>query len=651
MKYSIVIPTYNHCDDLLKPCIESIFKYTDMSDVELIISANGCVDNTKEYLQSLGDKVKTVWFDEPIGFTKATNEGIKQAIGEYIILLNNDIELLDQRKSDWLVRLELPFELNKKTGISGPSLMNHLGLTERTGIESLAIVFYCAMIKRSVIDTIGLLDEAYSPGGVEDHDFSLRAIQAGFELKCVRIPIIHKENQTFKEPSLQNVKILQRNESYYIEKFKNSHKMKYSIVIPTYNHCDDLLKPCIEAICKYTNMQNVELIISANGCVDNTKEYLDNLKTQFESLGFERNIKIAWSDSPTGYAKATNDGIRLATANKIILLNNDAFLLPQPKDMWLDMFMDPFTKDSEIGISAPLIGFSEPAGRNFAIFFAVMIDRKVFDTIGLLNEEYGKGGGEDIEFCIEAENAGFKVVLCDNTEWSNEGMIHVGGFPIYHKGEGTVHDRSLVPDWSDVFHQNMLKLAKKYNPSMYKYLLSNHYERAIFLKGDEVFPREKTRYQWAAENIVGTKILEIGCSTGYGIQFLKDDIEYTGIDYDKIVIGVAEEQNWKAGTKFINANINEYDLEQYDTIIAFEVIEHIENGLELVQKLKEHSKCLLITVPYKEPPGYWGEHHVLHNLDESHLPGFTYKFIDECGNLLSEPSPEIINLMVCKYEA
>ena len=57
--------------------------------------------------------------------------------------------------------------------------------------------------------------------------------------------------------------------------------MKYSIVVPTYNHCDDLLKPCIDAILKYTNMSQVELIVSANGCVDNTLEFLSNLKTKF----------------------------------------------------------------------------------------------------------------------------------------------------------------------------------------------------------------------------------------------------------------------------------------------------------------------------------------------------------------------------------
>ena len=243
--------------------------------------------------------------------------------------------------------------------------------------------------------------------------------------------------------------------------------MKYSIVIPTYNHCDDLLKPCVEAIFKYTTMAEMELIISANGCFDNTKWYLESLRHQFDSLGFNQNLKIVWNDTPTGYAKATNEGIKVATTDKIILLNNDAFLLPQEKDKWLKMFMEPFLRNSNCGISAPLVSYSDPAGHNFAIFFAVMIERKVFDKIGLLNEIYGKGGGEDTEFCIEAIRAGFDMEQCDVQEWSEEIMLHVGKFPIYHKGEATVHDKSLVPDWNDVFLQNSLTLAKKYNPEWY----------------------------------------------------------------------------------------------------------------------------------------------------------------------------------------
>ena len=243
--------------------------------------------------------------------------------------------------------------------------------------------------------------------------------------------------------------------------------MKYSIVIPTYNHCDDLLKPCLEAIFKYTTMSEIELIVSANGCVDNTKWYLDSLKHQFDSLGFSDNLKVIWSDTPTGYSKATNAGIRVATTDKIILLNNDAFLLGQEKDTWLRMLDEPFERNSNCGISAPLVSFSDPAGHDFAIFFCVMIDRKVFNKIGLLNEIYGKGGGEDTEFCIEAVRTGFDLESCDIQTWSEEIMLHTGLFPIYHRGEATVHDKSLVPDWDDVFLQNSLTLAKKYNPTWY----------------------------------------------------------------------------------------------------------------------------------------------------------------------------------------
>ena len=79
-KYSVVIPTYNNCEKYLKPCIDSIIKYTEMTDIELVISANGCTDNTKAYLQYLKTAVPNMqwsWNDEPLGFAKATNVGIK----------------------------------------------------------------------------------------------------------------------------------------------------------------------------------------------------------------------------------------------------------------------------------------------------------------------------------------------------------------------------------------------------------------------------------------------------------------------------------------------------------------------------------------------------------------------------------------------
>lgn len=211
MKYSIVIPTYNHCEDLLRPCIESIKQYTDLSNVEVIVVANGCTDNTREYVESLGDPFKLVWYPGQLGYTIATNLGICVSKGEYVVLLNNDTMLLPQNTNDWLSMLEMPFHRNPNIGLVGP-LINRDPNSQRE-----FIVFFCVMIAKKVFDKIGILDPIFSPGYGEDTDFTLRAQDAGFDFAApgdYRVveyeengvkkyqnvgayPIWHRNNQTF----------------------------------------------------------------------------------------------------------------------------------------------------------------------------------------------------------------------------------------------------------------------------------------------------------------------------------------------------------------------------------------------------------------------------------------------------------------------
>jgi 2-polyprenyl-3-methyl-5-hydroxy-6-metoxy-1,4-benzoquinol methylase len=210
----------------------------------------------------------------------------------------------------------------------------------------------------------------------------------------------------------------------------------------------------------------------------------------------------------------------------------------------------------------------------------------------------------------------------------------------------------------DKITQDALAYFKEHDPNYYRFLLTNNYERAVFLKGDPVYPREATRYLWAnrnlKENLLGQNVLEIGCSTGYGSQFLPNNINYMGLDYDPVIIEVAREQEWGLNTSFSLADINTYPLAQYDTIIAFELIEHLDNGLEIAQMLKKHCKRLLLTTPHNEPIGFWGEHHKLHGLNESHFSDFKYNYINEHG-YISETLPEIndankFNLMIMRWD-
>lgn len=231
MKYSIIIPTYNKFNEALKPCLESILKYTDFSknDVEIVIVANGCTDETITYIHSLNNPCITLLvFDTPIGYTAAINEGLKIAKGKYIVLLNNDTELLEQEKNTWLCILEKPFIVNDKTGVTGPM---------RSFSESANrhfLIFFCVMIAREIIEKIGDLDLCFSPGYGEDVDYCCRAEDRGYEVTQVPItsaifyedkkmtgdfPIYHKGNVTFKN-WVDGDKLLERNNNILKERYK-----------------------------------------------------------------------------------------------------------------------------------------------------------------------------------------------------------------------------------------------------------------------------------------------------------------------------------------------------------------------------------------------------------------------------------------------
>lgn len=419
--------------------------------------------------------------------------------------------------------------------------------------------------------------------------------------------------------------------------------MKYSIVIPTYNHCDDLLKPCIESIVKYTDLDQIELIVIANGCKDETEEYLAYMSKWFAN----RNGCLVYSvhEEPLGYAKATNIGIKLATTDLIVLLNNDTILMEQPKNMWLQMMEQPFLDSEKCGISCPVKVFSDAADGDFAIFFCTMIHRKVFESIGYLNEEYGTGSGEDVEFCILAQRAGWTVEQCSAKNEVRSGLWG-GGLPIYHVGEGTVHDVNLVQNWNDIFWRNHVRLARKFNPAWYQKEFGGDQDRYAVGNGHEVEPKAIARYQWVAERLYGTKVLEIGCSNGYGTQFLPKNIDYLGIDKDEKSIAITSEEHWGESFSFRCADIYNFNFGDMDTIVALNFVHLLTDGMQLIEYLKTRCKVLLISVPYRGRRN--SRNTQLKYLDEQSFPGAAFWYVDEYGHLYNEPADDIL-YMLCEW--
>ena len=371
---------------------------------------------------------------------------------------------------------------------------------------------------------------------------------------------------------------------------------KYSIIIPTaFDHLESDLKPCLDSIAQYTDLEQAEVIVVSNGATDNTDEYVRSLGEPYVLLTYPEAL---------GYAGACNKGMEIAQGEYIILFNNDNVLLEQPKNQWIDLMEEAFKEDPTVGVAGPLLSYSEPAGCEFIIFFCVMISKELINKLKL-SEDYPVGAGEDTEYCIEAQKLGYKVVQSPKDCLTVGEKFMIGFYPIYHKAEATMNK---LPDWNKIFERNSLTLAKKYNYNYYKYLLTNKYERPVIDNNEsmEQYSREKARYQYAAENLKGKKVLDIGCSSGYGLRFLPEDVNYTGLDYDSTIIEFAKENFQSSNRKFLSKDIHEFDFsEHYDTIIAYEIIEHLTDGKELAQKLKQHCDTLLISIPYNEIPGNW----------------------------------------------
>lgn len=174
MKISIIITTCRF--DLLKQCIESILKTTDLekADAEIIVSMNGCEFEAINYIKSLGNRFRFVWVDRRIGLCAATNLASKVCTGEYLVRMDDDVVIHNWGINRWIDMLIKPFE-NEKVGQNGVWLQTSWG-------GYVALVGFLTMTRKKIWDQLGGLDTEFDPGGGEDTDYSIRVQQAGYEV-------------------------------------------------------------------------------------------------------------------------------------------------------------------------------------------------------------------------------------------------------------------------------------------------------------------------------------------------------------------------------------------------------------------------------------------------------------------------------------
>jgi GT2 family glycosyltransferase len=209
---SIVIVTYNNLG-LTQMCLESVFRETDYPNYEVIAVDNASHDGTAEWLAEEAmrePRLRVIGNADNRGFSGANNQGLRATRGEFLCLLNNDTVVT----RGWLSTLIGHLRKMPRTGMIGP-VSNMVGNAAKipvgyTAIEEMPrwaadycrrhdgetfpmmmLGFFCVVLRRTVCEKVGAMDEQFGVGYFEDTDYCCRVTRAGYELRCARDAFVH----------------------------------------------------------------------------------------------------------------------------------------------------------------------------------------------------------------------------------------------------------------------------------------------------------------------------------------------------------------------------------------------------------------------------------------------------------------------------
>ncbi|MDI6803206.1 MAG: glycosyltransferase family 2 protein [Bacteroidota bacterium] len=231
---SVVIVNWNTCEDL-ETCLTSLTDRSGFLNLEIIVVDNASEDDSVQMVRSKFPNAILIANQVNLGFAAAVNQGINNARGKYLLILNADIV----SNFESIQVLINTLEFRKDVGAVAPRLINLDGSLQRGYYRKLPtlmqiLLFYtslskftfkhpylvkkylevyfeenatqfeveqspggCIMIRREVLETVGLMDESFFLF-FEDVDWCYRIRKGGWRLLCYNaVSMIHKGGSSF----------------------------------------------------------------------------------------------------------------------------------------------------------------------------------------------------------------------------------------------------------------------------------------------------------------------------------------------------------------------------------------------------------------------------------------------------------------------
>lgn len=271
-KLSIVIVNYN-VEYFLEQCLNSVRKAIDNIDAEVFVVDNNSIDGSVKMVKEKFPDYHLIENKGNAGFSKANNQAMRIAKGEYILLLNPDtvveedtftkcIAFMDEHPEAGGLGVRMidgkgKFLPESKRGLPTPSVAfykifglsrlfpksrvfgkYHLGYLDEFDISEVEILSGAYMfMRKEALEKVGLLDEAFFMYG-EDIDLSYRIVEEGYKnYYYPKTQIIHYKGESTKKSSINYVFVFYRAMVIFAEKHfsqKNAKLFSFFINLAIY---------------------------------------------------------------------------------------------------------------------------------------------------------------------------------------------------------------------------------------------------------------------------------------------------------------------------------------------------------------------------------------------------------------------------------
>lgn len=613
---SIITCTHGRRMKQLKRAVDSVMVQT-YQNWELHIVDDASEDDTPQYARGLTDtrihyhRRQTNWGNQ----TKPINEVLPHTKGTYIAFLDSDNEYLPDHLQALVGQVvEGDYDLvygdrwfidetgtiPKQIGVFSEYAPNLL--LERNYIDMSDFI-----VKREAIFYVGGMDERYKR--FADWNLLVRLSKANFTFKRVPLAITnyHFHDKSLSRELIENVKEPSKPlwNAYeleirlpYLGEIPKPRVVVYSLVKDRLRYT----KTCFRKLKKLSGYEYDHVVVD-QGSTDGTREWIRE--------SYKPTVYIQNSEN-LGIAVGSNQALdAIGDAYDIIIkIDNDCYPLTSG---WLEQFVELYKRTHRMAFSPYPEGLLDNPGGSPRYAYGNLNGH----LLGLVQHLGGLCMVCPAEFYADfrwdettPKHFIYDLLFSQYLTRQGYGLAYVEDIRVSHGPKGTL---GQYKDYPEYFQKRKEELAPVGDPNS-----KEHWDTVYKTEGNDDPNRRNDEFSFKIiqDNMTRGTLLDVGCGTGYLIQYLGGGDNLYGVDLSEAGVDKAQERNPRSHFKVGNVYKLPYKDNEFDQVVSTEVLEHLQDissGVTQMHRvLKKGGTCLNLlpykdTIPSHEHVAQWDE--------------------------------------------